>query len=70
MKKVIAKSVLAALVVVSLPSIADRVTVNGKTYECSNSCSVNLGPPTTISDCCGGTIAEILRPGAVIEIGT
>lgn len=70
MKKTITKIVLAFTVLASVPAMADRVKVNGKTYECSNSCEVNTGPPTTISDCCGGTVGEILPAGSVITIGT
>ena len=46
---------------------ADRVSVNGKTYECSNSCSINTGPPMTIQDCCGGTVALLQREAIEIS---
>ncbi|QSX35349.1 hypothetical protein JYB87_09245 [Shewanella avicenniae] len=69
MKKTITKIVLAFTVLASIPAMADRVKVNGETYECSNVCNVNVGPPTTVSDCCGGTVGHILKAGSVIVIG-
>jgi hypothetical protein len=69
MKKITTTIMLVVISIISSPTFADKVTVNGKTYQCQNSCEVNTGPPTTISDCCGGSIAELLRPGTVITIG-
>jgi hypothetical protein len=47
--------------------MADRTTVDGRTFECSNSCTVNSGPPMTIGDCCGGTVAELQRDVIIID---
>lgn len=61
--------VVTILVFVSAYALADRVTINGTTYECSNHCSVNLGPPATVQDCCGGTVAELRRDAIIIDVG-
>lgn len=68
MKKVFLTSMLTVIAILfSAASYADKVTVNGTTYECSNSCSINSGPPMTIEDCCGGTVARLRREAIVID---
>ncbi|WP_423185661.1 hypothetical protein ACO1PK_10905 [Alishewanella sp. d11] len=68
MKKSLSVLSLAAITVFfSASSYADKVTVNGITYECSNTCSIDLGPPTTIQDCCAGTVARLRRDAIIIE---
>ena len=67
MKQTLGYAFVILSLAIAAPVFADRTTVNGKTYECSNSCSVNTGPPTTIQDCCGGTVVELKRDAIVIE---
>lgn len=59
--------VLTILVFASAYVLADRVTVNGTTYECTTQCDIDTGPPMTIQDCCGGTVAELRRDAIVID---
>jgi hypothetical protein len=61
------KAMVIALTVFSTSLFADSVQVGGSTYQCSNVCSINIGPPMTIQDCCGGTVAKIQREAIVIE---
>lgn len=48
---------IATLLVVAVSVRADSiVTVDGETYRCDNTCVVDLGPPLTVRDCCGGAV--------------
>lgn len=58
---------VVASVLFSTVVLADKVTVNGRTFQCSNVCSVTLGPPVKVQDCCGGTVGELQRDAIVIE---
>ena len=70
MKKAMIKVILGLTVIVSVPLLADNIVVGGTTYQCTNSCTVNAGPPQSISDCCGGTVAQILKPAKKVGSGT
>ncbi len=46
----------------SVPVFADSTTkIDGKTFQCTNACSINSGPPMTVEDCCGGTVSQPQR---------
>ncbi len=60
-----------SLALLSVEALADRTTVDGRTFECTDSCTFNSGAPMTISDCCGGRVEEILkREIIIIDTGT
>lgn len=60
-KTTLLSTALFSSIAIASNSSPDRVQIDGKTYECDNSCSVTMGPPTTVSDCCGGLVGEVKR---------
>lgn len=55
---VISLSVFASSAVAS-----SRVTVDGTTYRCDNSCNVDTSTnPATVTDCCGGDVWKRVVP--------
>lgn len=44
--------------------VADDVTVNGRTWSCTNTCNVTVysNGNYSIADCCGGTVSTTFEP--------
>lgn len=42
---------------------SQALVLNGERYSCTNACVIDLGPPVTIRDCCGGHVWKEISSG-------